>query len=344
MTQTKAYALATETKEDEVRRLTEKLGTLVNLRAINTTLDEVPLAELRDVEVLLPFIHSKVGPTELDAMPNLKIIATRSTGFDHIDLNETEERGITVCNVPGYGETAVAEYTFALLLNISRKVHLADSRTKRGDYTLEGLRGFDLYGRTIGVIGAGAIGLRVIRIATGFGMRVLVYDEVQRKRNRLLAEVLGFNFVQLDELLREADVVTLHAPSLPSTYHMINREALSKMKRGSYLVNTARGTLVDTHAVAWALDTGILAGVGLDTFEGEEFLQREEELLGESGAEEKLRMLVQNNMLQRRPNVIITPHMAFNSNEALLRILDTTIENVQAFLTGDPQNVVRPRR
>lgn len=343
MTQTKIHALATEAKEDEVRRLTEKLGEQVELRTISGKLEEVPLAELHDVEVLLPFIHSKVGRAEIDAMPDLKVIATRSTGFDHIDLAATGERGITVCNVPGYGETAVAEYTFALLLNISRKVHQANSRTKRGDYTLEGLRGFDLYGKTIGVIGAGAIGLRVIRIATGFGMRVLVYDEVQRKRNRLLSEVLGFNFVPLNDLLRQSDVVTLHAPSLPSTYHIINREALSKMKRGSYLVNTARGTLVDTHAVAWALDTGILAGVGLDTFEGEEFLEREEELMGQPGAEEKLRMLVQNNVLQRRPNVIITPHMAFNSNEALLRILDTTVENVQAFLAGDAQNVVQAR-
>ncbi|GCE23758.1 NAD(P)-dependent oxidoreductase [Dictyobacter kobayashii] len=340
MTQTKIKALATEAKEDEVAHLVEKLGDQLELRTTNNTLDELPLSELQDVEVIMPFIHSKVGRTEIDAMPKLKIIATRSTGFDHIDLVAARERGITVCNVPGYGETAVAEYTFALLLSISRKVHQANSRTKRGDYTLEGLRGFDLYGKTIGVIGAGAIGLRVIRIASGFGMRILVFDENQRRRNRILSEVLGFTFVPLNDLLRQSDVVTLHAPGLPSTYHIINREALAKMKRGSYLVNTARGTLVDTHAVAWALDEGILAGVGLDTFEGEEFLQREEELMGQPGAEEKLRMLVQSNMLQRRPNVIITPHMAFNSNEALLRILDTTIENVQAFLAGDPQNVV----
>ncbi|GCE30879.1 lactate dehydrogenase [Dictyobacter alpinus] len=342
MTPGKLQALATEIKDDEAKHLAEKLADHVTLRTTPGTLENLPAEELSAVEVIMPFIHTPIGRTEIKAMPNLKLIATRSTGFDHIDLEAAKERNIVVCNVPGYGETAVAEYTFALLLSISRKVHLANSRTKRGDYTLEGLRGFDLYGKTIGVIGAGAIGLRVIRIAAGFGMHILVYDEFQRKRNSLLAEVLNFTFVPLDELLEKSDVVTLHAPSLPATYHIINRENLSKMKHGSYLVNTARGSLVDTPAVAWALDQGILAGVALDTFEGEEFLQREEELMNEPGAEEKLRMLVQGHVLQRHPNVIITPHMAFNSNEALLRILDTTIENVQAFIAGDIQNVVQP--
>lgn len=342
MSHTKLQALATEVKDDEAKHLIDKLAEQATVRTLSGKLNEVSLTELQDVEVIMPFIRSKIGRVEIEAMPNLKIIATRSTGFDHIDLEAAKERGIPVCNVPGYGETAVAEYTFALLLSISRKVHLANSRTKRGDYTLEGLRGFDLYGKTLGVIGAGAIGLRVIRIASGFGMRILVFDEIQRKRNRLLAEVLGFTFATLDELLTQSNIITLHAPALPSTYHLINREALLKMKRGSYLVNTARGTLVDTNAVAWALDDGILAGVALDTFEGEEFLEREEELLNEPGAEEKLRMLVQSHVLQRHPNVIITPHVAFNSNEALLRILDTTIENIQAFIAGDTQNVVQP--
>ncbi|GCF11112.1 NAD(P)-dependent oxidoreductase [Dictyobacter arantiisoli] len=341
MEETKMLALATEVKSDEAKHIAEKLGAQVILRTIEGPLAELPLTDLKDVEIIMPFIHSQIGSAEIAAMPNLKLIATRSTGFDHIDLEAARERKIPVCNVPGYGETAVAEYTFALLLTLSRKVHLAQSRTKRGDYNLEGLRGFDLYGKTLGVIGAGAIGLRVIRIAAGFGMRIIVFDEIQRKRNRLLEEVLGFSFVSLDTLLQQADIVTLHAPALPATYHMINHDTLAKTKKGAYLVNTARGTLVDTPAVAWALDEGILAGVALDTFEGEEFLEREEELLNEPGAEAKLRMLVQSNMLQRRPNVIITPHVAFNSNEALLRILDTTIENIHTFLNGDLQNVAQ---
>ncbi len=341
MEQTKLHALLIEASVDEAAYMSQHLENYLTMRAIPETLEKLEAQDLSEVEVLIPFIHSKIDRGALEAMPKLKIIATRSTGYDHIDMAAAHERGVLVANVPGYGETAVAEFTFALLLSLSRKVHLAASRTRVGNYTLEGLRGFDLYGKTLGVIGAGAIGLRVVRIATGFGMHVLVFDEIQRKRNRLLAEVLGFSYVPLDELLAQSDVVTLHAPALPSTNHMLNRETLAKVKRGAYLINTARGSLVDTRALAWALDEHILAGVALDALEGEEFIEREEELLNQPGNEEKLRLLVNNNMLQRRPNVIITPHIAFNSAEALRRIQDTTIENVQKFIAGDPQNIVK---
>jgi len=171
-------------------------------------------------------------------------------------------------------------------------------------------------------------------------MQVVVSDV---RQNRLLAEVLGFRYASLEELLATSDIVTLHAPALPSTYHIINRETLSKMKRGSLLINTARGSLVDTGALAWALDTGLLGGAGLDALEGEEFLQHEEELLNTTGTEEKLKLLVHHGLLQRRNNVVITPHIAFNSEEALRRILDTTIENIQAYLQGQPRNLVNPQ-
>jgi D-lactate dehydrogenase len=286
----------------------------------------------------MPFIHQHIGYTEIERMPKLKLIATRSTGYDHIDLAAATQRGVAVANVPGYGETAVAEQTFALMLTLSRKMHLAYTRTQQGDYSIEGLRGFDLYGKTLGVVGAGAIGLHVIRIAKGFGMNVVAYDVNQ---NRLLAEVLGFRYVKLDELFAISDIITLHAPALPSTQHMINRETLSTMKRGALLINTARGSLIDTQALLWALDTGILAGAGLDAMEGEEFLQHEEELLNTPATEDKLKILVHNRLLQRRNNVVITPHIAFNTEEALRRILDTTIENVQAFLQGHPSNLVK---
>ena len=341
MTYSKPVALATEASKREAEHLQSKLANIVTLRTVEVPLSEVNLSELQDVEILLPFIHSHVGQAEIDAMPGLKLIATRSTGFDHIDLAYATSKGILVANVPGYGETAVAEYTFALLMMLTRKPHLADARSREGDFTLEGLQGSDLYGKTIGVIGAGAIGLRVIRIATGFGMHVLAFDVVQ---NRLLSEVLGFTYVPLDDLLQRSDIVTLHAPAVPSNYHLINRASLSKMKRGSYLINTARGSLVDTPALDWAINEGILAGAALDTIEGEEFLEREEELLSEPGAEEKLRVLIRNHMLRRKPNVIITPHVAFYSQEALRRILDTTAENVQNFIAGEPHNIVQNKK
>jgi D-lactate dehydrogenase len=334
---TKLRGLITEANAEEAAYLTQNLQDVIEIQAVAETLADTKIEHLQEIEVLIPFIHTKIGPTELETMPKLRLIATRSTGYDHIDLAAAKERGIIVSNVPGYGETAVAEFTFALMLTLSRKVHQAYARTQRGDYTLEGLRGFDLYHKTLGVVGAGAIGLHVIRIATGFGMNVLAYDVIQ---NRLLSEVLGFRYVPLNELLSQSDIVTLHAPAIAPTYHMLNKETFAHLKHGAYLINTARGSLIDTTALAWALDTGILAGTALDATEGEEFLQHEEELLNQADAEEKLKLLVRNQILQRRPNVIITPHIAFDSEEALRRIQDTTIENVKAFLAQTPGNAV----
>lgn len=332
--------LATTVTEEEGRYLQEHLGQSVALKLLAGTLQDVKADELARVEVLLPFIQPEIGRAEIEAMPALKLIATRSTGVDHIDLAAATQRGIQVANVPGYGETAVAEHTFALILALSRKVHLAATRTQQGNYNLDGLRGFDLYRKTLGVVGAGAIGLHVIRIAKGFGMEVLAYDV---KQDRQIAEVLGFRYVDLDEIIATSDILTLHAPALPSTFHMINRESLAKMKHGSLLINTARGSLVDTEALGWALDSGILRGVGLDALEGEEYLRHEEELLRSTVPQEQIKLIIHNRLLQRRSNVIITPHIAFNSEEALRRILDTTIENVQAFLAGKPIHLVSPR-
>lgn len=331
-------ALVTEANKEEATYMKHALATDFSLQVLPGVLEIREDLDLSQVEVLLPFIHSHVGAEEMAAMPQLKLIATRSTGYDHIDLHAAADKGIVVTNVPAYGETAVAEYTFALLLALSRKVNQAWATMRDGTAHREELRGFDLYGKTLGVVGAGAIGLHVIRIARGFGMQALAYDVLQ---NQLLSEVLEFQYVGFNELLARSDVVTLHAPALPSTYHMINHETLSLMKRGTILINTARGSLIDTTALAWALDTHILAGVGLDTLEGEEFLKQEEDLLNASDTEEKLKLLVQNNMLLRRQNVLITPHIAFNSQEALHRILETTVTNVQAFFAGHPQNLVK---
>lgn len=338
MTQEKPLALATETEEAEGAYLAEQLHGEAVLTAEAETLQDLGGAvDLAAVEILMPFIHSVVDRAAIESMPKLRMIATRSTGYDHVDLEAANARGISVANVPAYGENTVAEHAFALMLALSRKVHQAWIRTQRGDYTLEGLRGFDLSGKTLGVVGAGSIGLHVIRIAKGFGMNVLAYDVNQ---NRLLSEVLNFRYTDLDELLENSDIVTLHAPAIPPTYHMINRDTLARMRDGALLINTARGSLVDTQALAEALDTGKLAGAGLDALEGEEFMEHEDELLHQTGAEEKLKVLVRNNILQRRPDVVITPHIAFNSEEALQRILDTAVENVRAFLSGEPRNLV----
>lgn len=297
--------------------------------------DTAQLAE--SAEAVSVFIYSQITAEIIDKLPKLRLIATRSTGFDHIDRKAAADRCIAITNVPRYGETTVAEHAFGLILSLSRKIYQAYMRTIRLDFSMQGLRGFDLKGKTIGVVGAGAIGLHVIRIAKGFGMDVLAYDKNEQP---LLAEVLDYAYVPLEELLRRSDIVSLHVPLIPDTYHMINNETIKLMKRGAILINTSRGPVVDTAALVNGLNDGTIGGAGLDVLEGEESIKEEAQLLAATLPVEKLRAVVQSYALLHRDNVIITPHIAFYSNEAEERIYDTTIDNIHAFLTGRPLNVV----
>ena len=306
-------------------------------RWLPCALQDCPAERYADAAILSVFVHSQVTAEVLDAMPRLRMIATRSTGYDQIDLATCNRRGIPVANVPRYGENTVAEHTFGLILSLSRKIHKAYQRTVAGDFSLLGLEGFDIKGKTIGVVGAGSIGLHVVRIAKGFGMQVITFDV---RPNPLIAEVLGFDYVSLDELFARADIITLHAPYSAATHHLINMESIRRIKRGALLINTARGALVDTEALLAALDEGILSGAGLDVLEGEDLTDDEERLLHGPESGEQLRQLIRRHILLRRPDVVITPHMAFYSQEAMARILETTVENIRAFLAGSPQNVV----
>ncbi|MCS7048349.1 MAG: hydroxyacid dehydrogenase [Verrucomicrobiae bacterium] len=325
-----------EIRHEEARFFQERLRGH-ELLEFAEPLDDRHLSSLANVEVLSPFIYSKLTAERLAQLPALRLVATRSTGFDHIDVAECARRGVTVCNVPHYGENTVAEHTFALILALSRKVHEAFVRVRAGNFSLDGLRGFDLKDKTIGVVGAGRIGLHVIRIARGFGMRVLAYDV---RRDSFLAEVLGFEYVDLPVLLAQADIITLHAPYNRATHHLINRENIRQVKRGAILINTSRGGLVDTRALLEALDEGLLAGAGLDVLEGEETILEESALLRDKTNPELLRQAIQNHLILKKPNVVFTPHNAFNSQEALQRILETTAQNILEFGAGRPQNVV----
>ena len=293
------------------------------------------------VEVLSVFIASTVGARELDACPDLRLVATRSTGFDHIDLAACAQRGIVVANVPAYGENTVAEHTFALILSLSRNVHKAWVRTRGSDFSLRGLRGFDLRGRTIGLVGTGRIGLHVAKIARGFGMRVLAYDT---RPQPLIAEVLGFEYCGLEELVSSSDIVSLHLPLTPATHHLVNLDLLRRFKPGALLINTARGGLVDTRALLEALDEGVLGGAGLDVLEGEHTMSEDRRRLLSAEGEEGLRTWLGNHILIEREDVVVTPHIAFDSTEAVARILDVTAENIAGFLAGTPQNVLSPGR
>lgn len=292
-----------------------------------------------DATVLCTFIESHIGEAELDRFPALKLIATRSTGYDHIDLATTKACGITVVNVPSYGEHTVAEFTFALILALSRRIIDADERVREtGTFSPAGLRGFDLAGKTIGVVGTGHIGAHAIRMAQGFGMKVVGFDAYP---NTELARTLNFTYAPLEELCATSDIVTLHVPYNEHTHHLINRENISTFKKGAYLINTSRGAVVETQALIEALKSGTLAGAGLDVLEEEGELKDETAFLtAPHPNEEGLKIALENHYLISHPRVIVTPHLAFNTTEAIERILDTTIENMRHFAEGSPTNVV----
>jgi D-lactate dehydrogenase len=293
--------------------------------------------QIKDFDAVSVFIYSKVDGQIIKEIPQLKLVATRSTGFDHIDLEACKKQGVTVCNVPSYGENTVAEHTFALILSLSRNICKSCTRRFEHDFSIEGLKGFDLKGKTIGVIGTGQIGLHVIRIAKGFGMNVVAYDA---RQNRLLSEVLGFEYASLEDLLGRSDIITLHVPYIKATHHLMNKGTFKLVKKGAILINTARGAIVDTEALIEALDEKILAGAGLDVIEGEELVKEEKQLLHEPKNLEALTSFVRGHVLLDKDNVVFTPHIAFYSQEALERILETTVQNIVAFVSGNPQNVV----
>jgi D-lactate dehydrogenase len=303
-------------------------------------IDDLNFPEKNDFDIISVFVDSRINSDVLNHFSNLKCIATRSTGFDHIDISECQKRNITVLYVPGYGDNTVAEYAFGLLLNLTRKIYQAVDRIKEtGSFDLKDLRGIDLKGKTIGIIGTGRIGKEAIKIAHGFGMNVLAYDLYL---NEEAAKTLDFKYVSLDELLANSDVISIHCPYTPQTHHLINKENIFKIKKGAYLINTARGAIVETEALVLGLENKILRGVGLDVLE-EEGETKDElfTLVSRRPKEEELKIMLENHILMKMPNVLISPHNAFNSQEALERILKTTLDNILSFISGSPQNIVK---
>jgi D-lactate dehydrogenase len=295
-------------------------------------------AEYEGVDIISPFIYSDLGKSVLAQLTDLTLIATRSTGFDHIDTDYCRENGVTVCNVPTYGDNTVAEHVFGLLLTISHNLVSAIDRTRRGDFSLQGLRGFDLRGRILGVIGTGNIGRCVIEIAKGFHMEAVAYDVA---RDEELAGRLGFRYVEMEELLSTSDVITVHVPANAKTHHLLSGEEFGKMKQGVVLINTSRGTVVDTQSLLRALAEGRVAAAGLDVLPEEPAIREEAELLRSIFRKKHdLETLLADHILLRLRNVFITPHSAFNTREAIERILATTVENIGSFAEGKPRNVV----
>lgn len=292
-----------------------------------------------EVEIISVFVGSKIGVEMMNRFSNLKYIITRSTGFDHIDLVEAKKRGIQVSNVPAYGSKTVAEFTFALILAVSRKIFPAYEQVlEEGSFNKEGLRGFDLEGKTLGVLGTGKIGKHVIKIAKGFDMRVIAFD---RHPEKDYAQKMDFEYSSLEDVLEQSDVLTLHLPYNSETHHLLDDNAFEKMKKGVVLINTSRGAIIETSALVEALQNGIVKGAGLDVLEAEIYMGNELDLLrDEKSKEEDVDTVLKNQYLIENPNVIITPHNAFNTQEAIERIFDVSLENLKAYQKGELINLV----
>ncbi len=295
--------------------------------------------QFSDITILGIFVNSQVTKQVLNLLPKLKLIVTLSTGFDHIDLVACKKTGVTVCNVPSYGENTVAEHAMALLLNISRKISESIERTRKGDWNLQGLRGFDLQGKTIGIVGTGRIGKHVAEYANSFRMKVIAWDKFPDKH---WAKIQGVSHVSFAKLLAQSNVISLHLPYTKETHHIISMKNLSKIKKGCVLINTARGGLIETKALVIGLEKGIFSALGLDVLEEEGIVKEDRTHISRVYAHDaNMKTVLADHVLAEQPSVYITPHNAFNSSEALKRILDTTIENVQAFEKGKPVNVVK---
>ncbi len=295
-------------------------------------------AEYADAEVVSPFVYSNLSAEVLEHFSALKLVATRSTGFDHIDSDYCQQHNVVVSNVPTYGDNTVAEHVFGLLLAISHNLIEAVDRTRRGQFSQQGLCGFDLAGKTLGVLGTGSIGRNVIRIANGFGMHVIAYDIGPDEQ---LAQRLHFRYADLNEVLAQSDIITLHVPANKHTQNLLSDAEFDRMKDGVVLINTARGGVVDVHALVRALGSGKVAAAGLDVLPDEPTIREEAELLRSIYRERyDVETLLADHILLRLRNVIITPHSAFNTREAVERILQTTVENITAFVQDKPQNVV----
>lgn len=284
------------------------------------TADTAPLAS--DADAVCIFVNDVADADTLAILAGqgVRLIALRCAGFNNVDLVTARDLGITVARVPAYSPHAVAEHTFALILALNRKVHRAYNRVREGNFALDGLLGFDLKDKTIGVVGTGRIGAVMVRIATGFGCRVLAHDPFPNDA----CVALGARYVPLDHLFAEGDVVTLHCPLTPDTHHLVGSDLLACARKRLMLINTGRGALVDTRAVIQALKSGALGSLGIDVYE------EEADLFFEDLSNRVLTDDVFARLLTF-PNVLITGHQAFFTSEALSGIAGATIANISEF-------------
>ncbi|KPA91004.1 MULTISPECIES: 2-hydroxyacid dehydrogenase [Pseudomonas] len=304
-------------------------GLELHFQAARLSVDTAPLAERH--EVVCAFINDDLSAPVLEqlAAGGTRLIALRSAGYNHVDLTAARRLGLSVVRVPAYSPHAVAEHAVALILALNRRLHRAYNRTREGDFSLHGLTGFDLAGKTVGIVGTGQIGATFARIMAGFGCQLLAYDPYPNPE--VLA--LGARYLELPELLAQSRIISLHCPLTADTRYLINRDSLAHLQPGAMLINTGRGGLVDTPALIDALKDGQLGYLGLDVYEEEAQLF----------FEDRSDLPLQDDVLARLltfPNVIVTAHQAFLTQEALAAIAATTLDNIAAWQAGRPQNLV----
>jgi len=295
------------------------------LHYFETRLTSETCSLVNGFDAVCVFVNDSVDKTVLQTMADggVKLLALRSAGFNHVDLKAAQEFNITIVRVPAYSPHAVAEHTLALALALNRHIHRAYNRVRERNFSLDGLLGFDIHGKTVGIIGTGQIGAIFTRLMSGFGCELLGFDPHPNKD----CQALGMNYVQLEELFARSHIISLHCPLNPQTHHLINNEALSKMRDGVMLINTSRGAIVDTRALIAGLKSGKVGSVGLDVYE------EEADIFFEDLSDE----VIQDDVFARLltfPNVLITGHQGFFTEEALRNIAETTLENITAFKTG----------
>ena len=288
-------------------------------------IDQETIEKIKDAEILTIFIHTQFTKEILDKLPNLKLIVTRSTGYDHIDLVACQSRNAVVCNVPTYGTQTIAEHVFGLLLNISHNLNTLINRTRQSNFEYRDSLGFDLAGKTLGLIGAGKIGQSVASLAKAFGMKVVAFDIYQ---NTEKAQEIGYEYVTKDELLSRSDVISLHCLLSDQTKDILGKDNFAKIKPGSVIINTARGDLVENSDLLLGLETGIFKAVGADTIQNESKIK--------NGSIDEIQ-----KKLLAHPGFFFTPHSAYYTREAMQRILDTTCQNILAFEKGEIINQVK---
>lgn len=303
-----------------------------SIKYLNTSLNESSVSLAAGSQVVCVFVNDQVTGQVIKKLAELevKLIALRCAGFNNVDLQAAAQSGIKVVHVPAYSPNAVAEHTLGLILTLNRKIHKAYNRIREGNFSLNNLIGFDLYQKTVGVIGSGKIGSVLVKILLGFGCKVLVYNPA------IIPELidLGAKFVDIDVLFRESDIISLHCPLTPETYHLINEESISSMKDGVFIVNTSRGGLIDTPAVKRALQSGKISHLAIDVYEQEEKLFFHD--LSSNIIDDSLIL-----ELMMYPNVLITAHQGFFTKEAQTQIAQTTLKNIHDFQNGNIANEVK---